>query len=751
MSSSNSYDQRLEKVIFKRNALEKFSRKHPDELNDAFELAISNVDLESENAIRADFEKNVNGNRDLEIGFVGRVKAGKSSILNALFFEGKSVLPKAAIPTTAALTILSYSETPKAKIVFIEEEDIDRIKHNAEEYEKMYSKEVDFQLNNMREMAQRARRPFDEVERRAKAESAARQMFSDPKYTNLSGCFDQYQKIKAAPDSVREEVRRCKEVELNEVDMNTLKADLNNYVGPEGQYTPFTQSVEISIPREELKGLRIYDTPGFNDPVPSRTNCVRRFLKNCDVLFILSHSSQFLDESDSDVIRLVTQNEGTRQIYLLASQVDSNIQGDEYRACQGHLDRGLQKQKDSLKTKIKEFFSSESLNYDGIFNQLLFDTENRFVLTAGDCYSMYLTYDQRNEWDDSFHTYLSNLIDFYGEDFKENDPEMTKESLRRLSGIEKLWSFIEDARTKKAETLQAGGEKVCARLEKSVETVKNELEKDLKRQLVELEQVDKGDLEEKCRDLDAFCNKLEPGLARRMNEYMADWADDNIRNLQTMAQIVINEADGKLANAKGHYTEVDEDEEGFIFTKTVYHTIHYTAVNCSYICSCIDDMATKLNVSLKLEISRIFEQLKRELGRIAYGVWREKAADKDLDEDVVRNRVRVAIEKLKLERFSLPEVKIPGELASSGMARDQDGERMLGEGKRCMARNSGLLQEFFIDTIKGYVESIRDSDLASAILSNYKKELQMLNRKIQDREKSILEMKDIISELRAMA
>jgi predicted GTPase len=750
MSENNKYNQRLEKVISKRNALEKFAQKHPDELNDAFQLAISNVDLESESTIRADFEKNVNGNRDLEIGFVGRVKAGKSSILNALFFEGKSVLPKAAIPTTAALTILSYSETPKAKIVFIEEDDIERIKHNAEEYEKMYSKEVELQLANMREMAQKAHRPFDEVERRARAESAAKQMFNRPEYTNLSGCFDQYQRIKSAPNNVREEVRKCKEVELNQVNLDSLKADLNNYVGPEGRYTPFTQSVEISIPRKELKGLRIYDTPGFNDPVPSRTNCVRRFLKNCDVLFILSQSSQFLDESDGDVIRQVTQNEGSRQIYLLASQVDSNIQGDEYRECQGHLDRGLQKQKDSLKTKIQEFFSNKSLNYDGIFNQLLFDTDNRFVLTAGDCYSMYLTYEQKSEWDDSFHTYLDNLIDFYGEDFKENDPETTKESLKRISGIEKLWGFIEDARAKKAETLQASGEKVCARLEKAVDTVKNNLEKSLKRQLIELEQGEKEELEEKCRGLDAFCNKLEPSLARRINEFMADWADDNIRNMQMLAQTIINEADGKLADAKGHYTEVEEDEVGFFFTKTVYHTIHYTAVNCSYICSCIDDMATKLNISLKLEISRIFEQLKRELGRIAYSVWREKAADKDLDEDVVRNRVRVAIEKLKLERFSLPEVKIPSELASSGMARDQDGEMMLGEGKRCMARNSGLLQEFFIDTIKGYVESIRDSDLASAILSNYKKELQMLNRKLQDRDNSILEMKDIISELRAM-
>ena len=42
--------------------------------------------------------------RLMKIGIVGRVKAGKSSLLNAIAFNGKNVLPKAATPMTAALT-----------------------------------------------------------------------------------------------------------------------------------------------------------------------------------------------------------------------------------------------------------------------------------------------------------------------------------------------------------------------------------------------------------------------------------------------------------------------------------------------------------------------------------------------------------------------------------------------------------------------------------------------------------------------
>ncbi len=51
--------------------------------------------------------------RDLKVGIIGRVKAGKSSLLNALIFESVEVLPKAATPMTASLTILKYAQNPE--------------------------------------------------------------------------------------------------------------------------------------------------------------------------------------------------------------------------------------------------------------------------------------------------------------------------------------------------------------------------------------------------------------------------------------------------------------------------------------------------------------------------------------------------------------------------------------------------------------------------------------------------------------
>ena len=66
--------------------------------------------------------------RTLQLGVIGRVKAGKSSLLNALVFGGNDILPKAATPMTAALTVLQYGTETKADVEFFTEKDIEDIK-----------------------------------------------------------------------------------------------------------------------------------------------------------------------------------------------------------------------------------------------------------------------------------------------------------------------------------------------------------------------------------------------------------------------------------------------------------------------------------------------------------------------------------------------------------------------------------------------------------------------------------------------
>ena len=73
--------------------------------------------------------------RSIHIGIVGRVKAGKSSFLNALLFDGEPLLPKAATPMTAGLTRIVYAEKPYAKVVYYDPKDWSDIQKQAAEYD----------------------------------------------------------------------------------------------------------------------------------------------------------------------------------------------------------------------------------------------------------------------------------------------------------------------------------------------------------------------------------------------------------------------------------------------------------------------------------------------------------------------------------------------------------------------------------------------------------------------------------------
>ncbi|GAA7201051.1 hypothetical protein HpBGD70_10940 [Helicobacter pylori] len=86
--------------------------------------------------------------RNLKVGIIGRVKAGKSSLLNALIFEGKEVLPKAATPMTASLTVLKYANTLSAEVEFYSQKDILELKNEHARYEREFQRMVGEEVKN---------------------------------------------------------------------------------------------------------------------------------------------------------------------------------------------------------------------------------------------------------------------------------------------------------------------------------------------------------------------------------------------------------------------------------------------------------------------------------------------------------------------------------------------------------------------------------------------------------------------------
>ena len=191
----------------------------------------------------------------LTIGVIGQMKCGKSTFLNSFVFED-TILPAATTPMTAALSVITYGEQKKVVAEF----------YTNDEWE---------------EQKAQAARSLDDVAGDTMAES----------------------KIKAAKELVSKASRLGSNLRdyLGKTKEDSFE-NIIEYVGADGKYVSITKSVKIYYPKEYLKGVEIVDTPGFNDPIVSREERTKEFLKKADVVLMMLYAGRPFDATDRDII-----------------------------------------------------------------------------------------------------------------------------------------------------------------------------------------------------------------------------------------------------------------------------------------------------------------------------------------------------------------------------------------------------------------------------------------------------------------
>lgn len=235
----------------------------------------------------------------LRIGIVGQMKVGKSSFLNSLFFDGQEILPKAATPMTAGLTVLEYVESdPHLDIEYFTAEEWKVFETYNEEY-----KEVEEKIR---------------LENPNASDNIIRKLIGE-QTTDIQKAA--YEMVGKCDIMALGKLGRDVEVVAFE-SINDLQNNLNQYVGTGGMFTSVVKSITIHLNDDRLRGLQIIDTPGVNDPVSSREMRTREFLQTCHGVFFLSYSAQFFDAVDVSFLRERIGNQGIATVLMLASKFD---------------------------------------------------------------------------------------------------------------------------------------------------------------------------------------------------------------------------------------------------------------------------------------------------------------------------------------------------------------------------------------------------------------------------------------------
>lgn len=288
---------------------------------------LGNIENDFKNYLES-YERLESKNKILTIGIVGQVKAGKSSFLNTLFFESEDVLPKAAIPMTAALTKIRYSENISAKVHFFTLDDFKTIENGA--------RECKIAIENERKKRNEDNKKKGKPEiKLTDAQLLGMVELSDSK----KAFYEIFENFNKNERELRRKLENSENSEnndnvgiINNIDtIDALKDRLEDYVGASGKYTTIVKYVEIFLNIEAIKDFDIVDTPGLNDPVISRGQLTRNFLGKCDVIFLLSPTSQFFDSQDISLFSEQLPQEGIKEVVVVGSKFDNGLIGESQK------------------------------------------------------------------------------------------------------------------------------------------------------------------------------------------------------------------------------------------------------------------------------------------------------------------------------------------------------------------------------------------------------------------------------------
>lgn len=696
--------------------------------------------------------------RVLRIGIIGRVKAGKSSMLNALLFNGNDILPKAATPMTAALTIMEYSENVSAEVDFFTQQDIDEIKVKYDFFQKaLDSKVKEKELENAERIKRKkgvnslSAEEQQECHNKAKSQ-AEREMKDDPSFAS----YDQYRRIKESGKSLSD-LEQYRTISAGSVE-ELMNGVLNQFVGSSGAFMPFTKSVTLHIPEKGLQGLQIIDTPGINDPVTSRGERTNQLLQHCDVVLIVSPSGQFLSSEDTDLMHQVTTKEGTQQAYLIASQVDNQLFGSESQGLSDPI-HVLERISDNLTKHARNVLAKQVQEYPSMKVAADKLSKNNVICSSSVAFSMQQRFNEQHTWDANLQHVWRNLNQKFPDVFSHE--ELAKNALNQLANIHQIHQIVSE--------VTANKEQILAQRRIDFENGKRTaLQGYLKawadrinEQIHQIQHADVGKLRKQETELKKQQATIDANVGGVYDDLISDIKLNLSKQLKDKLKSEMRRFDSVSDNAQGSETEYYEEEyevevsrgkiKDFLFgkkreTRTRTESYSYTTVKAKPIRRAIEEIRSNLEDELG-HLSESYSQAwKKKIYSQVVSALREAMGDGELDVNIIARAVKNVLARIPEASFKL-EDDIPKSLKKTGKLTGYEAESYIEDAEDYISNLKDVVNKDISAYMTTLVSNLKKIDLAKELTADLENNLKQLLSEIENKEASLFNYQGIQKEL----
>ena len=572
--------------------------------------------------------------RKLSIGIVGAVKAGKSSFLNACIFDGKDFLPKAATPMTAALTKITYSETPRAVVHFYNQEDWDKVSRDSERYDaelaSAYEKYCQQQEQLRMQMQSQTYYTMPET------------IMSKEEYERL-----RYRCPSETQRGAKELTRMVKDPSIMEKLGHTATLDgdvmgkLNDYVGAKGTYTPIVSYVELQSDSPYVKDLEIVDTPGLNDPIVSRGIVTKQFLRSCDVVLLLSPCSQFMDSGTITLMVSSLPSAGVREVIVIGSKLDSGILNE---SCED-FPSAYKSATSSYRTQFNNSISRVRTTgkHSALINQIG-QSPDSLLFVSSTCFSIAQKQKSGEPLNEDVALVLNNLKRF---------SEFDERYLLSIGGINKVKSALGKVLKRKAEIIEGKNDSLLDDARRGHLRVLDGILQEIVSSRTKLETVSADDLRRRVLNIR---NVIDTSRDKLM--YLFDNAvtscEAKIQQIRPQLTIQMQHHQYIEVETKTH-EERDIVKTGFLGLRReeIRYTVTEHGVDTSCVISNIQQYAAKCQTYVNAEFQQIFnkEQFAQRVKEVVLAAFQKSG--REFDPDDILLPLQNVLDKISIPRIEL--------------------------------------------------------------------------------------------------
>lgn len=325
--------------------------------------------FESINRQIEDYVENVK-NPSYQIAIVGAIKAGKSTLINALI--GHELASTNVTPETATLTKFRYSEKNSLKIKF----------YTRNEWNKIWKDAVNKKADTF---------------------------------------IDEYKELKS--DEVKDELLNKKDVYQIFDDIEDMKKEISRWTSSKEKEHYFVKELEIGISDLKLPPqICLVDTPGLNDIIDYRSKITRDYIDSANAVIVCVNAKTLRNEEFLTITRVFSKARYKKdKIYILGTQIDIMNSAEDWKEqrklwidilkkeeCYGKFNTAIEHL-----LGISSYAYSEALKLKGIIDTgKVFDLTGKRLITSEEAQKIFKLVQENKYTEEMTEQLKKNIIDF---------------------------------------------------------------------------------------------------------------------------------------------------------------------------------------------------------------------------------------------------------------------------------------------------------------------------------------------------